>query len=346
MITISEDNIINQDNECVDFSILEKITSSEIKKCTCKIKQEIDINNTKKLKTGTGFFCNVPSKNIKVFITNNHVLDQNFLNKENTLNIFIEEKKKIINLNRNRFILTEEKLDFTIIEILDEDNLDNFLEIDEFINTENYEGDQIFTMQYPGGKKLQYSHGKITKKINNYFLYSLGTDCGSSGAPIILFENSKLIGLHRGEYKEDKTIKVGIPINLIINKINKNTDIYKTNNNNFELLNANKPQEPKDILPRVNKTVGENDYSNNEIKNITFKTTYGMTVLINAPKKTTIKELIRMFLKKINISEEKVNLLLFIFIGKKIDAESEKTIEIIKNLSTITVADINNVRGA
>ena len=343
MIYIDEDKIINEDFEIIDFNYLENITNSGIKKCVCKIELG--------QKKGTGFFCKVPPKNIKIFVTNNHVLNQDSLNIEKNLNIFIQDEKKVINLNKKRFILTEEDLDFTIIEILDEDNINNFLEIDEFINTKNYEGYQVFTMQHPKGEKLQYSHGKILKRNEKFFLYSLGTNRGSSGAPILLVENLKLIGLHKGEYKLEKNneiVKLGIPINLIINKINKNLKINTNNNNNSANFNINNIQISKDILPRGNKSLVDKKIisKNNEFININFRASTGLNVLISASKKTTIKELIKMYLERIGLKEELKNLLLFTFDSKSIDTNSEETIERFKNLSIINVIDIGNVIGA
>ena len=67
------------------------------------------INNKRKWKTKiyykTKFFCNISSKNIKVLITNNHILDQIFLDKEKKLKHIIDTEnkkyeKKEINFNR------------------------------------------------------------------------------------------------------------------------------------------------------------------------------------------------------------------------------------------------------
>ena len=87
---------------------------SGLENCVCKIKYEINKNGKLELITATGFFCNIQSKNIKVFITNNHVLNQDFLDKKKKLALDIEEEKKVINL-KNRFKYTFKELDFTII---------------------------------------------------------------------------------------------------------------------------------------------------------------------------------------------------------------------------------------
>ena len=54
-----------------------EIILNQLKKTICKISTE---NGSK----GTGFFCKIPypNKELKVFITNNHLIDQNYINKE------------------------------------------------------------------------------------------------------------------------------------------------------------------------------------------------------------------------------------------------------------------------
>ena len=216
------ENIQKQDNhnQLVYYSLIKQIINSNIDKCVCKI-----ITKNKK---GTGFFCDVRQKSIKILITNNHVIDKTFLDSEKKLNYSITENNteilKEINLEKERYKYTDEKLDFTIIEILKEDNINNYLEINNNIYNIN---DQIFSFQYPKGGKLKYTHGKIIRKQNDFLIYDVDTRGGSSGSPIILMNNSKIIGLHKG-YLEDNSnkINIGISIELIINKINNNNISY------------------------------------------------------------------------------------------------------------------------
>ena len=56
---------------------MKKIMNCGIDKCVCKI--------ITKINQATGFFCNIPQKEIKVLITNNHVIDEDYLNKENRI---------------------------------------------------------------------------------------------------------------------------------------------------------------------------------------------------------------------------------------------------------------------
>ena len=85
--------------------------------------------------TGTGFFFKQNISSIKFnnkyfLMTNNHVLNQDFLNNNTLLEIEHKKKQKIIPLN-NRIKYTNEELDFTIIEILPTD--DFFSEIKFFL---------------------------------------------------------------------------------------------------------------------------------------------------------------------------------------------------------------------
>ena len=198
-------------NQIIPLNNLEK-SIDRIRKPVFKI--ELDGNY------GTGFFCYIKSKNIKVLLTNNHVLDQNILDKKKTLEISFylngEILKKEINIDGNRIKYTDKDLDFTIIEILEDDNISEFLEVDE--NYDNCENKQILISQIAEGCEVGVSFGVIKKKYEDKIIYECPTNEGSSGAPLVLIENSKVIAFHRASYK-NRNIKIGIPIKLIINII-------------------------------------------------------------------------------------------------------------------------------
>ena len=185
METIKKDDIILEDGQIVNFKKLKNIANSGLEKCICKL---IIVENGN-IKCGTGFLCNIKQKNLKAFITNNHVINKEYLNKNKILKFEVEEKEKEINLELNRYKITDECIDFTIIEIIKEDNINNFLDIDDNIYSNDYINEIIFSPQYPGGDELDYSHGKIIEKKDGLLLYSVGSLGGSSGSPIILFNN-------------------------------------------------------------------------------------------------------------------------------------------------------------
>ena len=59
---------------------------------------------------------------------------KNLLKKLSTL-IYYNHKneKNVSNLNQQRYKYTNKKLDFTIIEIIDEEKISNYLEIDDYV---------------------------------------------------------------------------------------------------------------------------------------------------------------------------------------------------------------------
>ena len=221
--------IKSENGVLLEFNILRKTINSGKEKCICKIM----IKENSKSKSATGFICYIKQYNKKVILTNNHVINEDFLKNEKKLKILINNEKKEINLELQRYKSTDKEIDYTIIEIREEDGINDYLEIDEDIYQKNYKNEIIFSEQFPRGDKLNYSHGKIITKNKNLFLYSLATEEGSSGSPIILFNNSKVIGMHRGFIldKKNNRINIGIPINIIIGNIIK--CIYEINGFNL-----------------------------------------------------------------------------------------------------------------
>jgi len=219
-----------------------------LRKYVCKI--------IRKKLTGTGFFCEIPEKNIKLLVTNNHIIDDIYLEKGNKIAYMISEKEienfYEIDLEKTRYMLTNKEMDFTIIEILKEDNIQNFLNI----NNEQYTlKDEIFAYQFAGGVKLGFSFGNILEKNDTYLKYDVGTKGGSSGSPLLLMKNSKIIGLHKAGIIGENTEKlnIGIPITSIISKISyiKCYEI-KDNNNIVQIINNTDGSEVnKDIENKI-----------------------------------------------------------------------------------------------
>ena len=211
------DEYFNEQNSILEWFFIKEIEKTNITKAICKLKI-ID----KSLSTGTGFFCEIRSKEMKVLLTNNHLINQKILDKKGKLTYIIsnnhEQEEKIINLDLERYTYTNEKYDYTIIEIIDEDNIDYFLTADEdLISKIGFKNERIFSFEYPKEEKISFSFGKITKIENNYLFYDLGTDYGSSGSPIISLETLKVIGLHKGVTKPNNLkLKKNIGISLII----------------------------------------------------------------------------------------------------------------------------------
>ena len=151
-------------------------------------------------------------------------------------------------------------------------------------------GQDIFILQYPNGKDLSLSIGKVNQIDNKIIFHTASTSSGSSGAPIIKRNDYSIIGLHFGYKKKVNNKNEFQESNLatnfwsIINDIKgkvlglsgishnlnkkelytfeyfKNNDdlkIIKYKTQNFILLNS--------ITPKLK----DNDYSPDTLKRIT-----------------------------------------------------------------------------
>ena len=223
----------------ISYECSKKIIN-QMKNKICKIKIGED--------QGTGFFCKIPfpDKNnmLPVFITNNHIINNHLLYKDNeTISINIKEDNDIkkIPLN-NRIKYTNEEYDITIIGIKESDKINNYLKLDndiinDILSNENpnidYIDKTIYIIQYPEGE-LSVSFGTIhsiyeNKKYN--FNHKCNTRRGSSGSPILNI-NNKVIGMHKEgiENKFNRGTFLNYPIrNFIQLFYNKNKKIFNQN---------------------------------------------------------------------------------------------------------------------
>ena len=119
---------------------------------------------------GSGFFCKIPYPDdehlLKILITNNHVLNEEYLKRENEIKLEIDGELKILSLIDERKIWTNKKIDYTIIEILKKDNINFFLVLDEYINqnnyiNENYKNESIIIPAFMSNEEIEYDKGKI-----------------------------------------------------------------------------------------------------------------------------------------------------------------------------------------
>ena len=156
-------------------------------------------------------------------------------------------------MNIKRIIYYNEEYDTTIIELKEEDNIKEYLELDDNIFKDNekvfYEGESIYIIQYPNGKEACVSYG-ILNRINDYnIIHICSTNYGSSGSPILNLKNNKVIGIHKGAPNDSKNFNYGTllkyPLNDFINK-NKTKNaiigeihINKNNiNNKIQIINS------------------------------------------------------------------------------------------------------------
>ena len=241
--------------------------------CICKI-------CGKEGKIGTGFFCKMTYQNkpAQVLITNYHIIDDIFVESKNSLKLYINEKSKSININKNKKIIYSSPVnEYDIIIIrLQDGEINNYLKIDENI-FENpvleYRDEPIYILHYPlKDEKPKISFGYGIEKIdeNKYDVKHLcNTEEGSSGGPILSAMTNKIIGIHKGTRKnKDKKVLYNLgtflkfPLDELKNR-NEITCKYNIKKNEINLfydysLGPLYISEEKSFIEAKNNIIGEN----------------------------------------------------------------------------------------
>ena len=200
-----EGNIIGQSMPMTKNQLDELFTKEPF---LCKIQFQKKINGEMRNGNATGFFCYINDENIPfnmALFTNNHVLDRHSIGNGKYIQFKHMNIPKEILMIENRRAFTDEKLDYTCIELFESDGILNFFRIDtDLLNNEKCLIDQeIFVLQYPlKDGDLFFSSGRIKDKKKHYLIHYASTEEGSSGSPLIERKNNNLIlGLHLGGHK-------------------------------------------------------------------------------------------------------------------------------------------------
>ena len=181
-----------------------KIKNSEIKQIdlnlvqVCKSICKIKYSN----RCGTGFFIKLylDDKELYCLMTNHHIVTGENIESKDIIDIYfnLEKEWKKIKLDSDkRFIIYDIDIDITIIGIIPEDNIKKKFFLLPNLNNINYANKNIYIPQFPQGKNLSYSEGKITNVNDSMLTYDASTNKGSSGSPIFLKETTEVIGIHR-----------------------------------------------------------------------------------------------------------------------------------------------------
>ena len=144
--------------------------------------------------------------------------------------------------------------------------------------------------------------------------------------------------------------------NNMMNNNMMNNNMNNINNNmNNNINNSIKEQAPQPLLARGDRTLqfkNEFPYVNEEsLRNINFVASSGLKVVIIVPDYITFKELFKLYVKKIGVSDRLLGKeLIFIFNALTIEPNDERKISELFTKSfqqmAITVVDSNNVLGA
>ena len=185
---------------------------------------------------GTGFFCKILYKNeyIPILMTNYHIIDDNYLENNRQIIIYINNNYKIININKNNKIYSSEKNEYDIMMIkIKEEEINDYLELDNDIFQNNpeisFKDNSIYMLHFPNNGNISISLGYNINKINQYDIKFLcNNDIFLSGGPIINLSTNKVIGIYKG-YNIDKNKNViynlGTYLKYPLDEINKENKI-------------------------------------------------------------------------------------------------------------------------
>ena len=148
------------------------------------------------LKESKDFFC--------LISTEENITKDMIENKEKITFYYNDESEsKSISLNsKERFIkiFKDIGINSTVVEILPEDNIEKeYFLLPKIIQDNNYKdmkNEKIIIINYQSGK-LNYSNGIIQDIKENEFTHSIGSKMYSSGNPILLQNNYKVIGIQK-----------------------------------------------------------------------------------------------------------------------------------------------------
>lgn len=195
----------------------------QMKKSICKIYGKNEM-------CSTGFFCKIPFPDdqhlLPVLVTTDFAIDTEKLVTKISLND--ENEFRELKIDGKRKLLINKKLNCAIIELVPEDKINDFLELDESVfkglgkevDEFYYRKKSIYLLQYLKGEKVAMNSGIIKKKDDTKIMHLCNTEMGSSGAPIILLENFKVVGFHLGSSKQfDENF--GILLQFPIKEFNK-----------------------------------------------------------------------------------------------------------------------------
>jgi len=172
----------------------------------------------------------------KCLLTNYHVISPDLVDKNLCIEVSNNSgvKEKLILNKKERYIKFFEQPDITVIEIKKTDKINKlFKSLKPDLNFQNgfntYKNEKIFILEHPYGKELKTAGGNIydIEKVENKnfrFYHKICTAEGSSGSPMILISNSKVVGIHPGGLREGNE-NLGTFIGVIFHEINKDIEL-------------------------------------------------------------------------------------------------------------------------
>ena len=207
-----------------------KLTREEIQKLNHIIKSvcKISFQNEDNYITGTGFLIKLFIKKNPFYylMTNSFIITNEAIESQKEIEICYDcgnKKSSIILDDQEREIqeFNVNNLDIIIVQIIEQDNISENYFLLPYLNYNSIEDKRIYIPQFQKGKDLHYSEGEITKIENYQFAYNSSSLQNSSGSPIILKSEMKVIGIikQRNESNGENEGNFIYPVTNIINDI-------------------------------------------------------------------------------------------------------------------------------
>ena len=233
---LSQNNIIQNErkNEALnDHPPIPVKLSNQAMQSICKISYKYYSKPT----FGTGFFMKF-SDNLKLLITNYHVIFPELINTNIQIEIW-NNKKMILNLKGRYTKFMKIPKDITAIEIKETDDIFKYIQFLNYDLNYNHLGYNIynnafvFSVEHPLGQEASAASGKILNIYDFQFDHNIATNNGSSGCPIILLPLMLVIGIHKNSDSNNVNggTFIGEMINEINNSFNHKNQIIKNNDN-------------------------------------------------------------------------------------------------------------------
>lgn len=214
-----------------DFSLIERKFNT-----ICKI-----LNGKN---AGIGFFCKIiiNGRTVKALFTSYNVLDEKKIKIGYQLEVFYNNSIVNLKITKNRFVFSSKQFGYFCIEILPEDNINNFLQVERNIYDEingelsieslinEYKFHKLVLIQYKlFSENSKYKYSISTGNLKDFrrskrIFYAIPVYYGSKGAPILSMNSSlDVIGIHTHYLNKKKRIMYnnGILFNNIICDIQK-----------------------------------------------------------------------------------------------------------------------------
>ena len=128
----------------------------------------------------TGFFIKLfkEEKELYCLMTNEHVIRKEMIETNENIDVYYDYEDKWIkiklDINKRNIIYDLEK-DIVIIEIIPDDKIKEKYFLLPNIIDKNYINEDIYIVQFPEGKNLSYSKGKIIDMNNFDIIYNAST---------------------------------------------------------------------------------------------------------------------------------------------------------------------------